>query len=555
VIHYPYFLRHYLMIREKCFNYLLPLLILSAFAVVSESAVQQPSLEEATIEGIHAAYDAGTLTAVELVQYYLDRIAAYDASGPGINSIITLNPDAVEQAAALDNERRSEGILGRLHGIPVLLKDNIDTFDMPTTNGSAIMKDSIPPEDATLTKELRRSGAIILGKASMGEFASGSYNTVSGQTLNPYHIKRQTGGSSSGSAAAIAADFAVLAVGTDGNNSVRVPASHTSIVGLRPTTGLISRNGLVPKQMLLDTAGPMARTVRDVAHMLSVMAVVDPADPMSIPVWEEVGRRYEVIDGHVDYSKYLDSTSLAGQRVGVVMDFFGGDPEIERMAEEALGQIEALGAILVEIRLEPDFIVRYLGDTAVKMRRIADYNVRADFEEYLATVSGVPATLEEFIELYETVVNKSPLPFEDRKMELLTSWRTGSTDDPAYHQLIDETLPRATADKLALFEDHQVDVLVFPYVTSFAGVVRNPVYELEDPSYKNYGVLGPGRLAGYSSVGFPNVVVPMGFGLQGLPASLAFLGKPYSEGQLLGYAYAYEQASRKRKPSPLLPPL
>ena len=255
-------------------------------------------LEEATIADIGTALREGTITCQQLVKLYLNRIAAYDDGDPlqvppdKINSIITLNPRALETAAAMDRKMRWSRVQGPLHCIPVLLKDNIDTFDMPTSNGSIILKDAIPPDDAYIADALRDAGALILGKAAMGEFAGGSYNTVSGQTINPYNFKRQTGGSSSGSGAAVAANFAVLAVGTDTSTSVRGPSAFNGIVGLRPTTGLISRGGIAPKNLTFDTAGPMARTVTDMAILLSAIAGPDPEDPLSIDIWKEVYKRY-----------------------------------------------------------------------------------------------------------------------------------------------------------------------------------------------------------------------------------------------------------------------
>ncbi len=544
-------------IKGKLVCLVLSLPLLSSCFNVRESdfTVSKFDIMEATIADVHTGYEAGTLTAVKLVQLYLQRIHAYDETGPRINSIITLNTDAIAQAEQLDKERQEQGVRGPLHGVPVLLKDNINTFDMPTTNGSAILRGIVPPTDATLTRELREAGAIILGKAAMGEFAGGSYNSVSGQTINPYNFKRDTGGSSSGSAAAIAANFAMLAVGTDTSTSVRGPSAYTGIVGLRPTTGLISRAGIAPKDLEFDTAGPMARTVTDVAHMLSVMAVADPADPLSLPVWTELAKNYEIKNNRIDYTTFLDKAALQGKRVGVLRNFFGGDPEIDAMARAALEQIEALGAILVEIRLDADFMARYTGDGQTKIRRTADYRFRRDWEDYIATLSGAPGSVKEFISLYETVVNKSALPVDEGPMRLLKASLTTSTDDPEYIKLIKETLPKATNDKLAVFEKYNVDVLVFPYETSFASVIKNPVYELEDPTFVESDVPSPATMAGYNSTGFPCVVVPMGHGTQGLPMDLAFFGKPYSEGPLLGYAYAYEQASLKRKPSPLLPSL
>ena len=331
----------------------------------------------------------------------------------------------------------------------------------------------------------------------------GSYNSVVGQTINPYNPKRDTGGSSSGSAAAIAANFAVLAVGTDTSTSVRGPAAYNGIVGLRPTTGLVSRRGIAPKNLEFDSAGPMARRVTDVAHMLSVMAVADPGDPMSAQTWSEVGSRYEVVDRHIDYTTFLDAAALGGTRIGVVRDLFGGDPDIDAMAAEALEQLRTLGATLVDVHLDEAFTSRYLGDGQLEIRRLADYRFREDWEAYLATLPDGPQTVAEFVETYETVVNESALPARENTMSLLTTSLTTSASDPAYRHLVDEILPQATADKLALFEQADVDVLVFPYVTAFASVISNPVYELEDPSYLASEVPVPATLAGYSSVGFP----------------------------------------------------
>src|SRR5438105_1561626 len=233
---------------------------LSADLSASENTFR---LEEATIAEIHEAVVAGTLSSEKLVGLYLARIAAYDRAGPRLNSIIYINPNGKAEAAALDKERADKGRRGPLHGIPVLLKDNIDVANVPTTNGSAVMKDAVPPEDGSITKALRAAGAVILGKAAMGEFAGGSYNSVRGQTLNPYNVKRATGGSSSGSGAAISANFSVLAVGTDTSTSVRGPSAYTGSVGMRTKTALISRAGIAPKNLNFNTAGPRTDTGTD----------------------------------------------------------------------------------------------------------------------------------------------------------------------------------------------------------------------------------------------------------------------------------------------------
>ena len=509
------------------------------------------SLEEATIADINAAFDAGALSCVTLVQLYLDRIAAYDDDGPRLNSIITVNPRAVDTARQLDAERVSTGPRGPLHCIPVLLKDNIDTADMVTTNGSVILKDALPPDDASITRALREAGALILGKASLGEFAGGnSYNSVDGQTPNPYNLRRGAGGSSSGSAVAVAANLAVVAVGTDTSTSVRGPASFSGIVGLRPTTGLISRDGIAPKNLTFDTAGPMARTVTDAAVLLSAIAGPDPADPDD--------RSQQVYAGHsagpsaagLDYREFLVRGALRGARLGVARDYFGGDPEIDALAETAIDVMRELGAEIIDP-------VTFDGSFVDGVRRIADYRFKADWEAYLATFGPeVPKTVGRFLEIYETEVAGSSLPAEASVLDLLRRASTTSTDHPDYVDLIENVLRRNTELKLALFDTHGLDALVFPYHPSFAPPVRDPAVTADDPTYVPAGdVRSPATLAGYSSVGFPSIVVPMGFGTQGLPMTIAFLGRPADEGALIGYAYDYEQATMMRRPSPLVPPL
>jgi amidase len=514
-------------------------------------------LEEATISDIQQAFSSGSLTGAALVQLYLERIAAYDKAGPNINSIITVNPKAREEAAALDRERATKGPRGPLHGIPVLLKDNIDTFDMATSNGSAILKDAVPPRDATITKALRDAGAVILGKAAMGEFAGGSYNSVTGQTSNPFHLKRNTGGSSSGSGAAISANFAVLAIGTDTSTSVRGPASYTGIVGLRPTTGLISRSGIAPKNLNFDSAGPMARTVTDVALMLNVIATRDASDPLNVEVWTEVDKRDPSATKGLDYTKALDPNAIKGKKFGIPRDLFEGDPEIIALAEKAVEDIRKQGGETIDIRFDTNFIENHLRGGVRKMRDLSDYRFREDWEKYLATFTSpkVPKTVAEFVRIYETEIMKSPLPVEDSVMRLLKTALTTSTSAPEYKNFLEKLMPQWTAEKLAVFERYGIDALVFPYVPTFAQPINNPVYKIDDSSFVKSDAPVPATMGGYSSVGFPSIVVPMGYGSQGLPMTITFFGKPYEEAKVIGFAYAYEQATKHRKPSPLVPPL
>ena len=538
------------------------LLMTTVASVAAAQPASKPAfrLEEATVADIHAAFDAGTLTCQRLTEMYLARLAVYEDAGPRINAVTTVNPRALDEAEALDAARARGGRKGPLHCIPVLLKDNIDTADMPTSNGSVILRNARPPNDAHIVKGLREAGALILGKAAMGEFAGGSYNTIDGQVKNPFNFKRDTGGSSAGSGAAVSANFAMLAIGTDTSTSVRGPSAFTGIVGLRPTTGLISRDGIAPKNLNFDTAGPMARTVTDLAKLLNVIAAPDPVDPLTEQVYEKYPASLKATGGgrkgYGDFTRFLKKGSLKGARLGVLRDFFGGDPEIDALAEQALARMKALGAELVDIRLDEAFLDAYVRG-AGKIRRLADYRFKKDWEEYAATLGGgVPKTVAEMVEIYETTVMKSAQPVEASVLDLLKRGLATSSDDPAYQELIAKGLPTATQRKLAIFETHKVDALVFPYQPNFANPISNPVTKVDDPTHvAGRGRPNPATLAGYGSVGFPGIVVPMGYGAQGLPMDISFMGRPYDEGRIIGYAYDYEQASKMRRPSPLLPPL
>jgi amidase len=541
----------------------LALLLLSGFT--SLAAAQNPPasgfrLQEATIADIHAAFSVGTLTCHQLVGLYLDRIGAYEDGGPRLNAITTVNSKATEAAAALDAQRQSSGRMSSLHCIPILLKDNINTADMPTSAGSAILRNSVPHDDAPIVTALKNAGALILGKAAMGELAASSYNTIDGQQVNPYNFKRGTGGSSSGSAAAVAANLTALAVGTDTLTSVRGPAAFNGIVGLRPTTGLISRNGIAPRKLNVDTAGPMARTVTDAAKLLNVLAAPDPADPLSVEVFSKYPAAGKAGGRYADFTQHLKKGSLKGARIGVVQDFFGGDPEIDALARASVAKMESLGAQIVEVRLDPDFLDRYVQNGISNLTNILMYRFREGWESYLATLGPeVPKTVAEWVKIYETELSKAALPPELGGARVVTTLKNSlahEANEPAYQDMINNILPNLTLLKLAIYEQHKVDALVLPYQPTFAPPISNPVQRVDDPTF----VAAPGRpnpanLGGYSSVGFPMIIVPMGFGTQGLPMGIAIMGRPYDEGRIIGYAFDYEQATTMRHPPPLLPPL
>ncbi len=510
------------------------------------SQVREFRLEEATIADITAAFDAGALTCQQLAQLYLNRITAYD---PGLHLMITINPNLMETAAALDRERATRGPRSRLHCIPIVLKDNFDTFDMPTTNGSAVMRNAIPPRDGFVTQAIRDSGALILGKSAMGEFAGASYNTVVGYPVNPYHPLRDTGASSSGSGAAIAANFTVLGVGTDTSTSVRGPAAFNGIVGLRPTTGLVSRAGIAPKNLNFDSAGPMARTVTDLAILLTAIAGPDPNDPD--------GRSARIFDAHpelvgLDYTQFLRRGALRGARIGIARDYFGGDPEMDALGEAAIATMRELGAEIVD----PIYLDRSVVEDFTIVRAIADYRFREDWEAYLATFGpDVPKTVEEFLNIYRNEIAFSEFPPAESVTGLLEKSLPVSTSDGAYRALLQYVLPRLTELRLAPYEQYDLDALVFPYNPTFAPPINSPVYQADDPTFVRSDVLSPATVAAYGSEGFPGIVVPMGFSSQGLPGAISFMGRPLDDGKMISYAYDYEQATRHRRPSPLVPPL
>jgi amidase len=311
-------------------------------AVAPLSARQAIEIDSATIADLNAAFKAGTLTSEKLVALSLARIDAYDRRGPSLRGMIAVNPKALDTARALGAERRAKGPRSALHGIPVILKDNIDTADMPTTGGSVLLEGSIPPDDAFVVNKLRAAGAVILGKANLSEFASGgAYSSLGGQSLNPHDLARTPSGSSGGTGVAIAAAYAPVGLGTDTGGSIRGPSTANGIVGLKPTHGLLSRDGIIPLALTFDTAGPMARSVYDVALVLGVMTGIDPADAAT----RKGEGRFET-----DYTKHLNRDALRGARIGIARDFLGQDPDVDWVTESSLEAMRRAGATVIDVR-------------------------------------------------------------------------------------------------------------------------------------------------------------------------------------------------------------
>ncbi|MFW5764534.1 MAG: amidase family protein, partial [Coleofasciculus sp.] len=376
---------------SKLTNQAIAILSVIGFSGFPLSAIAETfRLREATVSDVNQAFDSGHLTSEQLVQLYLNRIQAYEDKNAGINALISINSNALAEAKELDRERQEKGKRSPLHGIPIILKDNYNTADMPTTAGSVLLKGSVPPDDAFTVQKLRQAGAIILAKANMSEFASSDgwlgYSSLGGLTLNPYNLSRNPSGSSGGSAAAIAANFAMLATGTDTSGSIRGPAAVTGIVGIKPTQGLVSRDGIIPLTLSFDTAGPMARTVRDAAIALGIMAGVDANDYRTL---ESQGK------SHQDYTPFLKAEALNGARIGVAIDFQGGNPEVDALTKAAVAKLRELGATVEVVDFSPK-----LENLWSLMEKVTAAEFEPQIENYLKTLNpSFPDNLESMISL------------------------------------------------------------------------------------------------------------------------------------------------------------
>ena len=502
----------------------------------------QRGLSGATIADLNVAFESGTLTSERLVSDYLARIEAYDDAGPELNSVLWLNGRALETARALDRERRDTGPRSPLHGIPVVLKDNIDTADMPTTAGSALLAGSVPPDDAFIVQKLRAAGAIVLAKVNMSELASGvTMSSVGGFIRNPHDPARSPSGSSGGTGAAVAAALGQWGIGTDTGGSVRGPSTANGIVGLKPTHGLVSRDGIVPLALSFDMAGPMARSVYDVAVALGVMAGPDPSDPATVKG-----------EGHFesDYTQFLDPGALAGARIGVARDFLGQDTEVDWIVKASLRVMERAGATLVDVRV-PEWLLDVKGDwyTTIRWREF-----RAQIPEYLATLGpDYPKTLAEMVERSMELASPTPpgtdgipeaTPNPTRWSLLLQEEASGSLTDAEYEAMRNHGLPHVRELVLGLFDEGQLDAIVYPTSPTRPSLVSG-----------GGGGSGPSATNLANLTGFPDLIVPAGFTSERLPVGLSFFGRPFSEPELLAIGYAYEQATRARRDPLATPPL
>jgi amidase len=488
-------------------------------------------LDEATIADLNAAFDAGTLTAEKLVQMHLARIQAYDRRGPMLHAVITLNPKALEIARQLDAERKAKGPRSPLHGIPIVLKDNFDTFDLPTTGGSVLLEGSIPPDDGFLVKKLRAAGAIILAKVNLSEFASGgAHSSLGGQTRNPHDLTRTPSGSSGGTGVSIAAAYATLGLGTDTGGSVRGPSTSNGIAGLKPTHGLLSRDGIIPLALSFDTAGPMARSVYDIAAVLGVMTGIDAADEAT----KKGEGKFET-----DYTKYLKADALEGARIGVARDFLGQDADVDWVVEASLAAMRKAGATIIDVRY-PKWLLDAKGEfyNAVRYPEFTK-----QIAEYLATIGPTyPKTLEQMIERAQRVTGLRPDgagPNPSRWTLMTREAGSGTLDDYRYTSVRDHGLPLVRSAIEGVIASQKLDAIVYP--TS----PRRPALLAAPPDAPGGPASSPSNIANLT--GFPDLIVPAGFTGDDLPIGLSFFGPAFSEAKLLALAYSFEQVTHARR--------
>jgi amidase len=487
--------------------------------------------EEAAVAGLGAAMAKGEITSVGLTRAYLDRIAAVDRGPSGLRSIIETNPEALKIAASLDAERRAGRNRGPLHGLPVLVKDNIETGDrMATSAGSLALAGHRARNDAFIVERLRLAGAVILGKANLSEWAnfrstksSSGWSGRGGQCRNPYALDRNPCGSSSGSGAATSANLCVAAIGSETDGSIVCPSSGNGLVGIKPTLGLVSRSGIIPIAHSQDTAGPMARTVADAAALLTAITGVDPRDSATVP---SSGR------GASDYTSFLDRAGLKGARIGIGRKFFGKDARVDRIMEDAIRAMKDAGAVLID---DCDLSSgQEYGDSEFE---VLLYEFKADLNAFLATVDpglGV-RTMEDVIRFNDANKAKS-MPYFGQEI-FLQAVKKGGLDSKEYKDALAKNLKASREDGLdrALAKD-RLDAILAP-----TGGAAWLIDLVNGDSFSGVSSSQPPAVSGY-----PAVTVPAGF-ISGLPVGLTLMGPAWSEGALIRYAYAFEQSTRHRQ--------
>jgi len=498
---------------------------------IPQPAMSQPAnnfdVVEATIDSIHAAMRSGGLTCTQLVQSYLDRIATYDQAGPKLNAVQNVNPHALQQAADLDVKFKASGEMALLHCIPVLVKDQIETDFMPTTYGSAMFKTFVPRRNATVVERLQRAGAIILAKTNMGEFAAGGSGSAFGDCHNAYDPTYFASGSSCGTGIGVAASYGTVGIGEDTGGSVRGPASHGSLVGLRPTTPLVSRFGMMPAAPSRDTIGPIARTVKDAALVLDTIAGYDPNDPLTAAGYRQVPE---------SYTTFLQPNGLRGMRFGVIRQPMDKDAdanaadfaEVRAMIDRAVGILRMKGAELVDPIEIPDLLRLIEGSGGTPNTNI--YETEQAIDGYLAQHPTAP------VRTFRGIV-ESPLLIEARRRAL--AYSVGHSPSEAGFAIQRQTQEALRIAVLKTMADNRLDAFI--YATFDHAPTRLP-----RTTPGNNRMLAP-------LLGFPALAVPGGFSSDGLPIGFEFLGRPFAEVLLFRAAYDFEQSTKIRRPPAMTP--
>ena len=491
------------------------------------------NLLEATIDDVHSAYKSGQLNARQLVQMYLDRIEAYDQKGPAINAIISVNSHALEEADQLDAKFKASGFVGPLHGIPIIIKDQADAKGMPTTLGSVLFQNYYPDRDAFVVEKLKKAGAIIIAKSTLGELGGGdTHGSLFGSTRNPYDLDRTPGGSSGGSGASVAANFCAVAVGQEGFASIRRPSTWNSIIGMRPTAGLVSRGGVYAGwPSVAGSLGPMARTVRDLAKLLDIMVGYDPEDPLT-------ARGV----GHVpdSFTKFLDKEGLKGARIGILRESMGYDAEpesedFEKITEifnRAVAELKTAGADIVD-----PIVIPHLKELLTK--RAGSFTDEIDsFSFYFDRSANPPYKSRE-----EAAQSPDFAKVIGRSQQ---RWIRPADAEKHYEYLL--AREELTTHMLKVMADHKLDAIVHKAVehqpTRIKDGVNPPFVDQKGAPHINTFL-----------VFVPSIVVPAGFTRDNLPAGIAFLGRSYDDGNMIKLAYAYEQATHHRRPPASTTPL
>ncbi len=495
-------------------------------------------LEETTLAGLQSAMASGRYTSERITRLYLDRIQHLDRAGPKLRAVIETNPDALDIARRLDDERRGGKVRGPLHGIPILVKDNIGTHDhMTTTAGSWALEGSIPPRDSGVAARLRAAGAVILGKANLSEWAnyrsnhsSSGWSGRGGQCGNAYAVDRNPCGSSSGSGAGASANFCAAAMGTETDGSIVCPSSINGVVGIKPTVGLVSRAGIIPISRSQDTAGPMARTVTDAATILGALTGVDPRDPAT---------QASAGHSHTDYTPFLKADGLKGARIGVERSYFGRNARVDALMEEALRVMSSAGATIVD-----NTILENKHKTGGPENLVLSYEFKAGIDEYLAGLGpSAPAHSLADLIAFDDAHKAEEMPFFGQGVFLEAEKRGPLTSKEYLQALHDARLYSRTEGIDALMGAHTLDAIVAP--------TSGPAWttDLVNGDHDSLGSSSPAAVAGYPSITVPNGLI------HGLPVGISFFGRAWSEPVLLGIAFAYEQATHHRTMPRLLPSL